>query len=125
MFFKSLDLYFLVVIFLVCDSAIAADCTGITTEHFLKIEKSKKSNFFDFFNIFFRQLCFRKIALTFFPDRIFCQDFLYTSALFDFLATEHEPYKNRSNSDGERAFQKSFTKYGILTILRTKTQYFT
>ena len=32
MFFKALDLYFLVLIFLVCDSAIAADGTGITTD---------------------------------------------------------------------------------------------
>ena len=40
---------------------------------------------FDFFvNIFFR-----KIALTFYPDRIFGQDFFYTNALCDFLAIEH------------------------------------
>ena len=93
MLFEALDLYFLVFIFLVCDSAIAADGTGITIDQRPKIEKMTKSNFFDFFNIFvqhfFRQLCFRKIALTFFPDRIFGQDFFYTSALFDFLATEH------------------------------------
>ena len=33
MFFKAHALYYLVLVFLVCDSAIAADCTGITTDH--------------------------------------------------------------------------------------------
>ena len=38
MFLKALDLYFVVVVFSMCDNAIVADCCGITADDFLKIQ---------------------------------------------------------------------------------------